>query len=489
MDAKLVNFSEITKLGNVKNRICGDIFSLFGLFRLSQTLRRLDMEKQCGHSAGEVIQALCLFKILGETVSSMYSVRFHDLLSVGKNCFYRMLSRTGMDWRRLLATMAVHLLGIFRRRGIDFYSGMTCFILDDTTVAKTTTNGELVSRVFDHVLSKCVLGYKVQILCVSDGTTTIPFDFSVHREKGRKGDYGLSEAERKAQFKKSRTSEMPSCERVREADMNKLDVAIDMIRRAWGMRIRPKYVLADSWYLCARILFETLEIGEGALHYLGMGKMDGTTYKVHGRRHTAADLVALYEREFSHNCRKYHCHYIVLNGEYAKSGIKVRIFLVKYGRNKSWNILVTTDTDMSFMKAFETYQIRWGIEVLIKDCRQNLGFGKCQSNDFDAQLADVTITLMTYQMAALDLRFSQYETMGQLFRGMEAELNKLTLWNTLLECLEAILESIAEVCGLDLEDILRSIATNEAATNEMLFLADALQQYRSGRAQLDGTNC
>ena len=480
MNAKLVSFSEITKLGSVKNRLCEDIFSLFGLFRLSQTIKRLGVEKQCGHSASEVIQALCMFKILGETVSSMYSVKFHELICIGKNCFYRMLSRSQMDWRRLLATMTVHLLGIFRRRGVDFYAGTSCFILDDTTMAKTTTNGELVSRVFDHVLSKCVLGYKVQLLCVSDGTTTIPFDFSIHREKGRKGDYGLTKAERKAQFHKERTDGMPSSERVREADMNKMDVAIDMIRRAWKKHIRPQYVLADSWYLCARMMAATLEIGEGALHYLGMGKMDGTTYKVHGKRHNAADLIALYEREFSHDSRKYHCHYIVLNGEYAKSGIKVRIFLIKYGRNRSWNILVTTDTTMSFTKAFETYQMRWAIEVLIKDCRQNLGFGKCQSNDFDSQLADVTITLMTYQIAALDLRFSQYETMGQLFRGMSAELNKLTLWNTMLECLERILAAIAEACGWDMDSALRSIATSEETTREMLFLASALKQYRAG---------
>jgi hypothetical protein len=44
---------------------------------------------------------------------------------------------------------------------------------------------------------------------------------------------------------------------------------------------------------------------------------------------------------------------------------------------------------MSFTRAFETYQVRWGIEVLIKDCRRNLGFGKCQSNDFDAQVAGI----------------------------------------------------------------------------------------------------
>ena len=48
MDAKLVNFSEISKLGSVKNRLSEDIFSLFGLFRLSQTIKRLGVEKHCG---------------------------------------------------------------------------------------------------------------------------------------------------------------------------------------------------------------------------------------------------------------------------------------------------------------------------------------------------------------------------------------------------------------------------------------------------------
>ncbi len=51
MIAKLGNFSELSKLASVKSRIGDDIFILFGMFHLSQTFRRLDMEKQCGHSA------------------------------------------------------------------------------------------------------------------------------------------------------------------------------------------------------------------------------------------------------------------------------------------------------------------------------------------------------------------------------------------------------------------------------------------------------
>lgn len=478
MIAKLDNFSEITKLPSVKSRIGDDIFSLFGKFRLSQTLFRLGMEKQCGYSASELIQALCLFKVLGETISSMWYHKFYDLLQVGKNCFYRMLTRSSMDWRRLLAVMAVHFIGILRSREVDFYKGTSCFILDDTTAEKTTKRGERVSRVFDHVISKCVLGYKVQILCVSDGTTTMPVDFSIHREKGEDGSCGLTAGELRKQFKKKREKGSPSVERLREADRSKLDVAVEMIRRAWKLHIRPGYVLADSWYLSEKLLRGIIDIGKGALHFLGMAKMGNTTYKVEGRMKNALELIAKYERERGHECRKYHCRYITLNGEYARTGIAVRIFLVKYGHNTTWNIIVTTDMTMSFTRAFETYQVRWGIEVLIKDCRQNLGFGKCQSNDFDAQVADITITLMTYIVAALDLRFSEYETMGQLFDSMAGELTKLTLWSTILECIEKILGNLIETLGLNIDDVVAGILRDNEAADETTFLAKALADYR-----------
>ena len=47
---------------------------------------------------------------------------------------------------------------------------------------------------------------------------------------------------------------------------------------------------------------------------------------------------------------------------------------------------------MKFVKAFEIYQIRWNIEVLIKECRQYLGLGSYQGTDFDEQVADSTLS-------------------------------------------------------------------------------------------------
>ena len=177
-------------------------------------------------------------------------------------------------------------------------------------------------------------------------------DFSIHREKGGDGSWGLTAGELRKQFRKKRKKESPSMERLMEADRSKLDVAIEMIRRAWKLRIRPGYVLAASWYLSEKLLRGIIDIGKGALHFLGMAKMGNTTYKVEGRMKNAVELIAKYERERGHECHKYHCRYITLNGEYGRTGIAVRIFLVKYGHNTTWNIIVTTDMTMSFTRAF-----------------------------------------------------------------------------------------------------------------------------------------
>ena len=62
----------------------------------------------------------------------------------------------------------------------------TCFIIDDTVLEKSGVRVEGLSRVFDHVKGRCVLGYKLLLCAFFDGKTTIPFEFSQHQEKRNK---------------------------------------------------------------------------------------------------------------------------------------------------------------------------------------------------------------------------------------------------------------------------------------------------------------
>ena len=138
---QLVDFSELSKLLSVKSKVSADLLSLFGRFGLGRLLCRLSLEKHDGVSAVQLILSLCLFRLNGESVHSIYKKNFYELLDTGKNCYYRMLTRPSMDWRRLLNHMLLRFICILRHEGVWKESENSCLIIDDTTLEKTCIRG------------------------------------------------------------------------------------------------------------------------------------------------------------------------------------------------------------------------------------------------------------------------------------------------------------------------------------------------------------
>ena len=477
MKANLENIHEIYNIFCQKNRMNADIINLFGHFHLSQTLRHLKMEKQQGISASLLIVLLCLFRICHESIGSFSSHQFYGLFQSGKNCFYRMYNRPTMDWRKLLLRMSVRFMAILKERKAEETDHPHCLILDDTTLEKTGTFIEGISRVFDHVCHKYVLGYKLLLLAYTDGRSSTPVDFSLHREKGKEKKYGLTAEERKSQYHKERHEGDADAERFAELDEDKLSCAIKMIKRAWTSGLKAVYVLCDSWFTYEKLIHEVKMLSDSKMFVLGMAKMDNRKYKVEGCLHNAHELIAKYERckgmrDYKH---KTYLKHIRLNGMLGEE--PVRIFLIKYGSNQNWNIIISSDIKMSFDKCFETYQMRWNIEVMNKECKQYLELGKYQGRDFDGQIADCTLCFITYTLLALDKRFSDYETMGELFGQHREDLMALTLWRRILEMIIAILEALSEVMSINLEELTENILNNEKAAKKCAVMLNALQEY------------
>lgn len=115
MNTKIANLSEMENVLSVKSEINDGIISLFGRFGLGNQLRHLSLDKSSGVNAVTLIVSLCLFRINGVSILGAYRRRFNGLLDTGKNCFYRMMLRPVMDWRRLLLSMAGHFLVILRK--------------------------------------------------------------------------------------------------------------------------------------------------------------------------------------------------------------------------------------------------------------------------------------------------------------------------------------------------------------------------------------
>ena len=245
MDANLGNLSEMGKLLSVKDDVCGKLVTYFGLMNLGRMLSRLRLEKQQGVGVAQLVLSLCLFRIAGESVHALWRKGFHGLLETGKNCHYRLLGRVWMDWRKLLLRVSTRFCAIVREKGAEDTHQPKCFIIDDTPIEKVGLKIERVSRVFDHVTRRYVLGFKLQLLAFFDGRSTMAADFSVHREKGKNKDYGLTRAQRRDQYSKRRPKDSPAHERLSEADRSKLDVAIEMVRRAFRAGLAASLVLAD----------------------------------------------------------------------------------------------------------------------------------------------------------------------------------------------------------------------------------------------------
>ena len=174
------------------------------------------------------------------------------------------------------------------------------------------------------------------------------------------------------------------------------------------------------------------------------------------------------------SCRKYKSRYFSVVADYK--GTRLKLFYIKYKNAKDWTLLLTTDLSLSFVKAMELYQIRWSIEVLFKECKQYLRLGKSQNTDFCGQIADATLTMITYTILTLYKRFEAYETLGGLFRDTQKEMIEKTLCERIEMVILRILRDLLEILCIDVEETLYRLTSSDKATKEIIVLLNAVNQ-------------
>ena len=113
--------------------------------------------------------------------------------------------------------------------------------------------------------------------------------------------------------------------------------------------------------------------------------------------------------------------------------------------------------DDIFVKAFEVYQAIWNIEVMNKETKQYLGLGSYQGCYFNGQIADAMQCYRTYTGMALETRFTEYQTMGELFSDMEDDPMALMLWKRVLASIERILRVLGLIFGVTAEQPAESL--------------------------------
>jgi len=282
----------------------------------------------------------------------------------------------------------------------------------------------------------------------------------------------LTKKEKMAQFKKEREIASYGHKRVEELDVKKNENVIAMIRRAVKNGLIASYVLMDSWFVNDLVIKGIRAIKKGAMHVLGMCKIDKRNYLVGNKQMNAHQLITKYERKKGKYSRKYKSRYISLVVDYK--GEPVKLFFIQYNRSKKWTLILTTDLTLSFVQAIEIYQIRWSIEVLFKECKQYLGLGSSQNTDFDGQIADTTLVLITHTVLTLQKRFGSYETMGELFRETQQYLLELTLWERLLRVFYKMILQLFEIIDIDLEEVISTLVQNDEASRKLMRMLSVL---------------
>lgn len=456
------SLKEIKSIFQEKGDRVGDtVFALLKCFDIASSCRKSKIVKFKGYTTKEILFVLFLFPFMLVDTIRGFILSGYPLTQAKKDVFYRFLNEEWFHWRKMLYITAKRFRTL--TASSEKTSTPSCGIIDDSLLEKTGKKIEGIGKVFDHIKKKSVIGFKCLLYCYCDGKSIYPLDFSLHAEKGKdkKHPYGLSKKKLKKRYSKERDPKSPGGKRIQELQRDKITTGISMIKRAAKHGFIPQYILCDSWFSSEKFIAAIRKIKKGAIHFLGMVRQDKRCYLYDGKELTAAELIKTLKPS-AKRCRKLNSRYFEAVVEYKTAG-KLKLFFTRFSHQGKWKLLATTDLSLNYLKAMEIYSLRWGIEVLFKECKQHLNLGKCQSNDFDAQIAETSISFMLYTMLAFYKRTHAYETMGCLFKHLKDQLLEATiaerLWLVFLE----LQKIMAEIFEIDIEEYFHKLINSERA--------------------------
>jgi hypothetical protein len=450
------------------------ITSIFKALKLTESFSAFNYLKQSGYSFKYVLSLLLVMVVTAnKTVSSSLSILCEQGIMIGKDVFYRLKNNEQVCWRRILWHIGMKFIEITESSSLgEELRKPHYLIFDDTTVEKSGKKMEYLGRVWDHVKHGSVLGFKILVMLYWDGKSSIPLDFSIHREKGKRElhPYGMNKKDLRRQYSKKRVKESESCKRIKELDTNKIRMMLKMFYSAVYRSLKIDYVLVDSWFSCESLIQAVVSQG---IDLIGMYKIAKTKFLYRGKQLTYSEINHRISQ--AKRCRSLGLHY--KRADVIYGDIRLTLFFSRQGKRGDWKVFLTTDTNLSFIRLIEHYQVRWTIEVFNKEAKGLLNLGGSQSSNFDAQIADTTISMIAYILLSFRFRYEHYESKGALYRSMNNEYLRMTLDRRLWELFLETIRIIGEVLDIDADDLLRRILTNPQAEQLIdLFFEDRLKE-------------
>jgi hypothetical protein len=311
------------------------------------------------------------------------------------------------------------------------------FVIDDTPIPKRGRIIENVSFIYDHSVGRTFLGYCIVTLGLFTGKNFYPLDFAYRFGKKRHP---------KSPEEKIGDPRNISVRMSHEAkNQGKVQLALQMIQRAFDRGIRAGYVLFDSWYAWPSLIHAIRQINDD-LHVICRLKDSKVLYEYKGKKYRLSELYQKVKASIRKDSR---------TGLYLKrvtvqlsDSVEpvVIVFAKGYhepdndevkGKKKDkepkWVAFLSTDTWLHASTIIKKYTKRWTIEVCFKECKQLLGLGKNQSNDFNAQVFSTAASFLRYNLLNFLNEKENCNTIGDLFQNLVDESATITyaqrLWD------------------------------------------------------------
>ncbi len=442
-----------------------DLYKSFNLNRINLGVKE---PAQSTFRKGDILLAMLLFPLF--SLSNVYSYTKHSLsesINASKNTFYRFKSNSMINWRGIVEKCNKKL---FRHLPEPSKESIKCLIIDDTDFEKTTYKTEHISRIWSHVKHSYILGFKGLFVAYWDGSSLFSMDFSLHKERGKnkKKPYGLTPKQRSKQYSKQRKNQSYGKIREKELLTDKISMAIDMIERCFKKKLKVDYILADSWFFCEALLIKVLAL---KTNMIAMAKMGKAKYTYQDKEYTAKELAHLMkQRKKVKKIKPLNMYCAELEVIFKNKPLK--LYFCKTSKRGKWHLLVSTNMKLGILQAYKIYSTRWSIEVFFKEAKQYFGIGKSRSQDFDAQIADISIAMIEYNVFSLAKRFESYETLGGLFEQVKDQATELTIVTRIWKFILELLQLIAEIFNSNFNELIINIIKNKPEENKIYRLIE-----------------
>ena len=305
------------------------------------------------------------------------------------------------------------------------------------------------------------------VLGWSDRSSFIPIDFALQGSKNKVSkDLPSPEMDKRTL----------AWHRRQEASKDKITLTKEMLIRAKNRGVDAGAVLFDSWYCYPKFVSEIFnKIGYDVISMVKT--TPNLSVLVNGKTISTRRLWEQLVPTLNTETKKLNKETITTSSIICKFGdVAVKLVFCqptdKNGKLKKKVILLSTNTELSSSEIVDIYGQRWAIEVLFKDAKSKLFFGKYQSRTFEATICFLTLSLVRFVILGYMERMNgDFRHKGSLYEDMRYEIEELNILafmdkflNRLLSLVDGAkeiftlftdkLSSIQEMVRLSIENLL-----------------------------------